>query len=246
MCVGLVGATIGGGIGVSTGLHGITVDSLNSVRIITASGDLVTASKETNPDLFWAIRGAGANFGIITSATYEIYDQTNDGKAIIGSFTFPASANTSIWETLQSFDDDLPSELALAIGMSYNRTSNQAFVSANVIYWGTQTAAQPYLDQFISLSPTSSSVREVTTSELYSTLSQGVCQSGARINTYTLGLGQTDVRTFEDVFATMVEFYEAHPNYTGVLLTQRYSNDKVLQVPSSETSHPWRDTKTYM
>ncbi|RYP36919.1 hypothetical protein DL767_003167 [Monosporascus sp. MG133] len=246
VCVGLVGATIGGGIGVSTGLHGLTLDALKSVRVITAVGELVTASKETNPDLFWAIRGAGANFGIITSATYEIYDQTNDGNVILGSFTFPASANTSVWEALQSFDDYLPPELALAISMSYNRTSNQPSVSARVVYWGTQADAQPYLDQFASINPITSTVVEITAPELYSTLSNGVCRNGARINTYTLGLGQTDVCTFEKAFATMVDFYETHPNYTGVLVAQRYSNEKVLQVPESETSHPWRDTKTYI
>ncbi|GAW16647.1 hypothetical protein ANO14919_060830 [Xylariales sp. No.14919] len=246
-CVSAVGATVGGGIGVMTGLHGLTLDSLRSVRIVTASGDLVTASETKNADLFWAIRGAGANFGIITSATYEIYNQTNQGNVVFGSFTFPAAANVSVWETLKSFDGDaLPPPLALTLSISYNHTTNQSTISTNVIYFGTEAAAQPYLDRFQALNHTTSSVRVITTPALYSALSTGVCASGARINTYTIGLKKTDVPTFQHVFASMVDFYETHPGYRGVLLTQRYSSAKAQQVPESATAHPWRDVETYM
>ncbi|KAI1314095.1 hypothetical protein F5Y03DRAFT_389576 [Xylaria venustula] len=246
-CVAAVGATVGGGIGVKTGLHGLTLDSLRSVRVVTAAGGVVTASETTNPNLFWAIRGAGANFGIITSATYEIYDQTNQGNVVFGSFVFPAAANVSVWETFKSFDGDaLPPALALTASISYNHTTNLSSISANVIYFGTEAAAQPYLDRFQALQHTSASVRVLTTPALYSTLSTGVCTSGARINTFTIGLKKTNVDTFQNVFSRMVDFYATHPGYRGVLLTQRYSSAKVRQVPDSATAHAWRDTETYM
>lgn len=72
---GIGGLTLGGGVGWLTGVHGLTIDNLLSARIAIANGEVVTASKEQNADLFWAIRGAGPNFGIVTEFTYRAHDQ---------------------------------------------------------------------------------------------------------------------------------------------------------------------------
>lgn len=58
--------TLGAGIGRYQGVFGLLIDSLVSVRLVTADGRLITVSATSNPDLFWAIRGAGSNFGIST------------------------------------------------------------------------------------------------------------------------------------------------------------------------------------
>lgn len=68
----MIGATIGAGVGPYQGLHGLVIDALLSVRLVTASGKIVMASEQEHEGLFWAVRGAGANFGIITSATYKV------------------------------------------------------------------------------------------------------------------------------------------------------------------------------
>jgi FAD/FMN-containing dehydrogenase len=104
------------------GIRGYTSDALLQVTIVTAAGVPFNASATENSDLFWAIRGAGANFGIITSATYEIYDATNGGQAQNANLVYPAAANGSIWDILESFDETLPAELSITIGVSYNQT----------------------------------------------------------------------------------------------------------------------------
>ena len=70
---GIAGLTLGGGLGYLMGKHGAVCDNLLSVDLVTAKGELVTASEELNPDLFWAVRGAGANFGVVTSFRYRIH-----------------------------------------------------------------------------------------------------------------------------------------------------------------------------
>jgi fumiquinazoline A oxidase len=92
--------------------------------MVTAAGDLVTASAAENPELFWAVRGAGANFGIVTEATYRVYDITNDGEAMVADLVFPAVANETFFRTLQLFDDELDGRLALTGVAVYNRTIN--------------------------------------------------------------------------------------------------------------------------
>lgn len=112
-CVGMVGATLGAGVGRYQGIHGLIIDALESVQLVTSNGSLITVSKTQEPDLFWGMRGAGFNFGIVTEATYTIYDLTNNGSVLNADFLFPASANGSFFEILASFNGTLPQPLSL-------------------------------------------------------------------------------------------------------------------------------------
>lgn len=123
--MGLVGVTIGGGIGTLQGKHGLMIDSLLSVRLVTAKGDIVTASQMENPDLFWAIRGAGANFGIITSATYRIYDATYKGLVVNADFEFHGSLSRSVWDVVKSFDEYVAPELSVICSCGWNPNTNE-------------------------------------------------------------------------------------------------------------------------
>ncbi|MGH2381295.1 MAG: FAD-binding oxidoreductase [Candidatus Limnocylindria bacterium] len=71
--VGIAGLTLGGGIGWLARKHGLAVDALVEAEVVTADGVLVTTSENQHPDLFWAIRGGGGNFGIVTRFTYRLY-----------------------------------------------------------------------------------------------------------------------------------------------------------------------------
>lgn len=111
-CIGMVGGTLGGGVGRYQGLHGLIIDALKSVQLVTASGDLITVSDTQNDELFWGLKGAGFNYGIVTDATYQVHDFTNNGNVLNSDFTFPAAVNETYFQALASFET-LPAALSL-------------------------------------------------------------------------------------------------------------------------------------
>ncbi|HLE88947.1 MAG TPA: FAD-binding oxidoreductase [Candidatus Limnocylindria bacterium] len=89
--VGIGGITLGGGIGYLVRKHGLTIDSLLAAEIVTAEGELLRVDAATHPDLFWAIRGGGGNFGVATRFQYRLHEV---GTVVGGMLLLPASAET--------------------------------------------------------------------------------------------------------------------------------------------------------
>jgi FAD/FMN-containing dehydrogenase len=72
--VGIGGITLGGGVGFLSRKHGLTVDNLLAAEVVTAGGELLRTDSETHPDLFWAIRGGGGNFGVVTRFQFRLHE----------------------------------------------------------------------------------------------------------------------------------------------------------------------------
>jgi hypothetical protein len=89
--VGLGGLVTGGGVGYLGRKHGLTIDNLLAAEIVTADGRVLTVDADTQPDLFWAIRGGGGNFGVVTKFKFRLHDVSS---FIGGILVLPATAET--------------------------------------------------------------------------------------------------------------------------------------------------------
>ncbi|NBC65876.1 MAG: FAD-binding protein [Bacteroidetes bacterium] len=106
---GVAGLTLGGGMGYVRRKWGLTCDNLLSAEIVTADGEIVTASANKNEDLFWAIRGGGGNFGVVTSFEFQLHEL---GPEIYGALTiYPFDDAVSVLRNWRDFALDAPNEV---------------------------------------------------------------------------------------------------------------------------------------
>lgn len=106
---GVAGLTLGGGIGWLTRCYGLTVDNLVSAEIVTASGHRVRASRAENSELFWAIRGGGGNFGVVSSFTFRAYDIPE--RVLSGNFIYGPDRWHEALRAYEIWTQDLPDEI---------------------------------------------------------------------------------------------------------------------------------------
>lgn len=106
---GIGGLTLGGGIGWLMGKHGMAVDNLRGLELVTASGDVVRASAEEHPDLFWGARGGGGNFGVATWFEYELHPV--GPRVTAGLAAHPFAAARDVLRFYRDLTASLPDEL---------------------------------------------------------------------------------------------------------------------------------------
>jgi FAD/FMN-containing dehydrogenase len=111
--VGVAGLTLGGGLGYLTRRFGWAADNLEEVEIVTADGQIRTASRDENSDLFWALRGGGGNFGVVTRFTFRLHQV---GPAVTGGLTvWSADRADDVLATYRDLTESAPRELTAAV-----------------------------------------------------------------------------------------------------------------------------------
>jgi len=111
---GVAGLTLGGGTGYLTRKHGLTIDNLLEVDMVLADGSFATANKDKHADLFWAVRGGGGNFGVVTSFLF----QAHPAKMVFaGPIFWDAKEAKKVMGTYRDFIPRAPEELGLFVGL---------------------------------------------------------------------------------------------------------------------------------
>jgi FAD/FMN-containing dehydrogenase len=111
---GVAGLTLGGGTGYLTRKYGLTIDNLLEADVVLADGSFVTASKDSHPDLFWALRGGGGNFGVVTSFLFQAHPVST---VYAGPIFWEAKHAKAVMRAHRDFLPNAPEELGTFVGL---------------------------------------------------------------------------------------------------------------------------------
>jgi FAD/FMN-containing dehydrogenase len=155
---GLAGLALGGGIGWQMRKHGLTIDHLAAADVVTAEGELVKASAEQNPDLFWAIRGGGGNFGIVTAFEFDLVPI---GPAVHGGVVlYPAERARDVLRAYRDWAADAPAEVTTILALRRNafpwapaETRGRPIIGVGALYAGPAEEGERALAPLHRLGP---------------------------------------------------------------------------------------------
>jgi len=165
---GVAGLTLGGGMGRLQRRLGLTVDNLRSVEIVTADGERLHVSDEQHPDLFWGVRGAGPNFGVVTVFEFGLHPL--DPTVTNGLLAFPIDRAPALVERLRAFLAEAPDEVMVSVGIGLASAeppflpeiAGRPYVAVGMTYSGapsgSEDALRPLLEPLRALGPIDDSV----------------------------------------------------------------------------------------
>jgi FAD/FMN-containing dehydrogenase len=111
--VGMTGLALGGGYGPLIGRFGLALDNIIDAQVVLADGSFISANSETNPELFWALRGGGGNFGVVTAARVRLHDLESVHS---GMLLYPFSETKAVFKGCNDIIASAPDELTVQLG----------------------------------------------------------------------------------------------------------------------------------
>ncbi|HZD52136.1 MAG TPA: FAD-binding oxidoreductase, partial [Woeseiaceae bacterium] len=137
---GVGGLTLGGGFGRLARRFGLAIDNVLAFDVVTADGRLRRASAERNPDLYWALRGGGGNFGVVTSFLFQLHAMQRD--VIHGQFVFPISEAKQVLNFFGEYADGAPDELHVGMFLGALPGMPEPVVAIDTVWCGAANAAE--------------------------------------------------------------------------------------------------------
>jgi FAD/FMN-containing dehydrogenase len=237
--VGIGGLTLGGGVGFLVRKYGLTIDSLLAAEIITADGQLRRVDANTHPDLFWAIRGGGGNFGVVTRFQFRLYEV----DMIVGGMLI-LSAAPDVISAFIAAADAAPEELSVIANIMIappmpflpDELHGELIVMALMAYTGDTSTADSVYAPFRALGPLVDMVKPMPYPEIYKLMEneEGPPQEVAR----SLFLDHID----RGVAETIVEHLKASTAPLAVAQL-RVLGGAMARVPAEATAFAHRDRR---
>jgi len=152
--VGIAGLTLGGGEGRLDSKYGLACDNLLSAQLVTVDGKQIEVSEESNPDLFWAIRGGGGNFGVVTALEYKLHSV---GHVLSGALTYPVGHIPELLQAFVSFIAGAPDEMSAFVQLSPSEQGPRFKI--DICYCGDPRVGSDFIKPLRALKPQDDSVK---------------------------------------------------------------------------------------
>jgi FAD/FMN-containing dehydrogenase len=238
---GVAGLTLGGGIGYLNRQHGLTIDNLLSAEVVTAEGQILRTSADEHPDLFWALRGGGGNFGVVTSFEFALHP-VND--VYVGLFFYEPEVAPDLLRFYREFIKEAPREYGGFPG--FHRAPPLEFIPAvrhgdpmcvAVVHWtGPLDEGEKAMAPFRDLAPR---VGELVTPMPYPALNGAFDVFFPKgIRSYWKGNFINDLT--DEAITQHVSFGTRVPEITASVHLYPV-NGAVHDVPAGQTAFPFRD-----
>ena len=169
--VGVVGYTLGGGLGWLARRYGLAANSVTAVELVTADGSLVRADRDNEPELFWAIRGGGGSFGIVTAMEFSLYPVP---EVYAGVLFFPSERASEVLKAWREWLEDTPNEVTSVgrlmsfppIPMVPEPLRGQSFVLVEATYIGDEADGAALIQPLRELGPAMDTFATIPVEEL--------------------------------------------------------------------------------
>lgn len=234
-CVGVLGAILGGGYGNLMGLNGFGVDTLISLNYVNPHGDLVTITPR-DTDLWWALRGAGPNFGIVTYAVVGSKAVMQaDNTAWLGSVIFTEDKLESVVTAI----NNLKLEPEMNVFLYYAVSMGKPVVLITPFYYGSEATARQKFATLLGLGPVADTTA-ITSYPHWNDGAAGFCIRGGRKPAYAAGMLHLKPAVWRAVWNEFVKFTSNPGTDQSVVLMEAYSLGKGRSVGDSSSSFPYR------
>jgi FAD/FMN-containing dehydrogenase len=236
--VGVGGLTLTGGIGWKVRKYGLALDSVVGAQVVTADGEVVRADADENPDLFWALRGGGGNFGIVTAFEFAAHPTT---EVFHGKITFPAAEAAAVMQGWADYMRTAPEDLTSVVSYANPFTGGaQAPVEIHLAFDGDHPqAAAAAIDPIRHLGTVLAD--EVTLKSYAAVLEEGMTPPpGIRLLPKS---GFVDTPSVPEVLRTIAEAgASGHVPFTAI----RSVGGAVSRVPDDATAYAHRGAELMM
>jgi hypothetical protein len=233
---GASGLVLGGGFGWLTRLHGLSCDNVEGFALVTADGTIVHASAKENADLFWALRGGGGNFGVVTEFEVKLYPVTS---VVLGAGLCVGDDIPAILRRWRDFMPEAPDRLKWSINLRLApdaenipaEVRGRPVASESVLWVGDPEEGRPYLDHILSLCNPVAVTRRVVSYLALQTLADDEFPHGRRYYTksgYFKTLDDTSIEKMVQSLATI-----ASP---ANLIELAYLGGAAARIASKETA----------
>ncbi|KFA51353.1 hypothetical protein S40293_03281 [Stachybotrys chartarum IBT 40293] len=242
-CVGTLGAMLGGGYGNLLGVHGFGVDNIVSLRVVTADGRIRTVSATSEPDLFWGLRGAGPNLGIVTSAVVRSYPaQQSDLQAWAGSLVFTPDKLEQVVQAVQEFQFK-PTTVVFMYFVGGGPPSNEPVILITpFMYKGTPETGRAAYAKFYDIGPVAEDTAVIPWTR-WNTGGDAFCTPGARKPSFGAGIQKMIPSVWRQVWHRYVDFQQQPGAENSAILLEAYSLVKAQSINANTAAFPHRNVK---
>ncbi|KAJ0161522.1 6-hydroxy-D-nicotine oxidase [Colletotrichum tanaceti] len=233
-CVGTLGAILGGGYGSLMGEVGFGVDNVLSMRVVVASGEILTVSPTCHPDLFWALRGAGPNFGIVTSATVRARPTpAQERNAWLMNLFFSHEQLPQIAQAIQDLPLK-PEQFVFLILTNSGPPSNAPTVLVTgFLRNGTEAAGRAAFAPLYALGPALNR-SSVAAYDTWNAANDPFCTRGDRKPAFSTTIKHMRPETWPAIWDLYAAFQAKGPN--SAILIERYNLTKAQSAPEGSAA----------